>query len=108
MGRIETAGFKGYWPLKEHQGHNYDGSKISTEVFRNMATGEVVSPENGWNGSPQVPTGDLSHVRHAGFPNNYDQIDWNGEGVKIVPDETAQVISSRNYKNNFDTIQWNK
>jgi hypothetical protein len=108
MAKVETAGFKGYWELREHQGHGYDGEKLSTQVFRNMVTGEVVAPPEGWNGSPEVPTGDLSHVRHTGFPDRFDLIDWNGQGVELPPDESAQVKSTRNYKNNFDTIQWNK
>ena len=65
MGKLNTAGYEGWWPMRIATAKTGPGEFASKEVFRNMATGEVHEPENGWNGEPPSPTGDLAHVRHG-------------------------------------------
>jgi len=45
--------------MRQFEGYNPDGSKRSTEGFRNMVTGEFHAPEKGWNGEPpELPPGE--------------------------------------------------
>jgi hypothetical protein len=76
----DTSGYKGWWPMKFYEGKNPDGTQKGTEGFRNVENGQEVSPENGWNGSPPYPTGDLSSCRHVSdaYRHNYDLINWEG------------------------------
>lgn len=46
-------------------------AKVGQEVLRNMATGEVVATEKGWNAEPPNPTGELdANVRHMAYGND--------------------------------------
>jgi hypothetical protein len=76
--KVETHGHKAWWEMREFMGQDGDGIKQSREVFRNMATGEVHAPEEGWNGEPPAPSGDLAQVRHNSdlYRENYDRIRW--------------------------------
>lgn len=59
MSKLETHGYKKYWPMKQLEGVNADGSKRATEGFRNMESGEFHVPGNGWSGSPpDLPPGE--------------------------------------------------
>ena len=59
MSKLETHGYKKYWPIKQLEGVNADGSKRSTEGFRDMKTGEFHVPKNGWSGNPpDLPPGE--------------------------------------------------
>jgi hypothetical protein len=75
---IDTAGYRGWWPLRAYQGKDRNGKKVGVEVFRNMATGEVHAPANGWNGEPPAPSGDAIpiHMPSDIYRQNYDQIRW--------------------------------
>ena len=53
-----------------------DGVPQGRECFKSMETGQVVVPENGWDGSPPCPTGILNtHVTDR-YRERYDQIRW--------------------------------
>jgi hypothetical protein len=44
--------------------------KVGQEVLRNMATGEVVATQKGWNAEPPRPSGDVdASVRHLAYGN---------------------------------------
>jgi hypothetical protein len=74
----KTAGFDGWAPMKFFMGKGPDGQKIGREGFRNVVNGEECKPENGWNGAPPYPTGDLATVRHASdaYRRGYEEIRW--------------------------------
>ena len=66
MPRLETSGYKGWWPMIEMTGRkrSADGRRIQVgrEVIRNMVTGETVE---GWDSIPPCPTGETpANVRH--------------------------------------------
>lgn len=52
MAKLETSGHKRFWPMRELQGINPDGSRRSTEGFRDMISGEFHTSEKGWDGEP--------------------------------------------------------
>lgn len=69
-----------YWmPLREFQGKDRFGNKITKEVYRHKITGEVYYPTNkdgveiGWNGVPP-PTGDRVYGSNSLYAQNYDRI----------------------------------
>jgi len=75
MGKLETSGYRGWWPMKKITGRHPDGSFKYAECFVNMARmreGEVSArqfetfvPEKGWDGEPPYPTGEKpATVRH--------------------------------------------
>ncbi len=64
MSRLETSGYKGWWPMKRITGRDAEGNFKFAECFVNMARTrgrhfETVCPEKGWNGEPPYPTGEL-------------------------------------------------
>lgn len=77
MGKLETSGHKGWWPMLQHRGKTRSGEKVVQEVFRNMVTGEVYRPEDGWNGSPPTTTGEPIRQANDLYRENYDKIRWN-------------------------------
>jgi hypothetical protein len=78
MGRVETDGYKGWWPVKFYEGKNPDGSVKTSEGFKNVLNNQEVTPREGWNGAPPYPTGDLSNCRHVSeaYRRNYESINW--------------------------------
>lgn len=73
---LETAGYRGWWPMKKIIGRNPDGSFRYQEVYVNMARSregqvhtrryETYAPESGWNGEPPYPTGEKpAYVKHV-------------------------------------------
>jgi hypothetical protein len=65
MGSIDASGYRGWWPLRRFVGKDHRGRPVGQEVFRNMLTGDVHEPANGWDGEPPYPTGDLGCVKTA-------------------------------------------
>lgn len=78
MPEIETAGYKGWWPLRLYQGKNQEGQKKGNEIFRNMLTGEIFDPgEKGWDGEPPYPTGAPVGVKASDlYRVNYELVKW--------------------------------
>jgi len=84
MPKIQTSGYKKYWPLKAFEGRRPDGSKITSEVFRDMTTGDIHRPIDedgkmaGWNGSPpELQPGEKIPERNNDlYKQNYDLIKW--------------------------------
>lgn len=76
MSKLETFGYKKFWPMKQLEGVNADGSKRSTKGFRDMATGDFHAPENGWDGAPpDLPSGEkVLDVSSDLFKKNYKRI----------------------------------
>lgn len=77
MPKLKTSGFERFWPLKELTGRNMAGNKLTREIYRNMVTGEIHAPEDGWNGSPpDFPSGEKEPVISASdaYRENYDRI----------------------------------
>lgn len=63
MSLLETYGYKKFWPMRQLEGINADGSKRSTEGFRDMRTGEFHAPEKGWSGEPpELPSGERNLI----------------------------------------------
>ena len=85
MGKIETSGYKKYWPVKAFEGKRPDGSKITSEVYRDMTTGEIHRPMDadgnltGWNGSPpEIESGGKMPEKNSDlYRKNYNLIKWN-------------------------------
>jgi len=112
MARLETHGYKGWWPLRQYLGKDKSGAKQSRPVFRNMVNGEVFRPPEGWDGEPPYPTGDLSHVRGCSekYAENFEQIAWekNRESAPETALLTPEAQAARNYRANFDAIRWDR
>lgn len=88
---MDTAGYKGWIPLKFFESKRLDGTPKTTEGFRNVLTGQEVMPEKGHNGDPPAPTGDTGHIRHSSgaYKQNYEQIRWDTSGPKHPGKESA-------------------
>jgi len=86
MGKIETSGYKKYWPVKAFEGKRPDGSKITSEVYRDMTTGEIHRPMDadgnltGWNGEPPpLPSGEKPvQSNDEKYLKNYEVIQFDG------------------------------
>jgi len=78
MSELETAGYRGWWPVRLYTGKDKNGVKQGREVFRNMVNGELYDPgDKGWNGSPPYPTGGPAGVLPSElYRINYDLIKW--------------------------------
>lgn len=77
---LPTSGYKGWLPLKFREGKSVDGTVRYSEGWKNVNDGYEHIPEEGHNGEPPYPTGDMPCVRHyasEAFRRNYDQIRWN-------------------------------
>lgn len=78
MPRLESSGYKRYWPMRQLAGHNGDGSKRSVNGYRNMLSGEFHAPKNGWSGEPPaLPSGEITPTVSDKYAQNYDLIAWN-------------------------------
>lgn len=77
MGKLETSGYKGWWPMKKITGRDAQGNFKYQEVYVNMARSregqpcsrrfETYAPDEGWNGAPPYPTGEKpAHLKHGG------------------------------------------
>ena len=67
----------GNWAeMKLFEGKAPDGQMQGRECFKDMQTGQVVTPEKGWSGSPPCPTGILNTHTTDRFRERYDQIRW--------------------------------
>jgi hypothetical protein len=87
MGRpeqdIKTSGYEAIWPVKVLAGHDFKGQRIEKEAYRNMVTGSLEEPPNGWKDDPTMaPSGDLGHLRHSGGTDEF----W--ENMKAQRDKT--------------------
>jgi len=59
MPKVETAGHKRFWELKQFIARDGDGNKHAVEGFMDMTTGKFHTPEGGWNGRPpELPSGE--------------------------------------------------
>jgi hypothetical protein len=78
MAGPDTSGYRGWWPMRFLQRTDGDGNRVFSEGFRNVADGREFHPEEGWDGEPPYPTGDLACCRSASekFRQGYDQIQW--------------------------------
>lgn len=79
---MDTSGYKGWWPMKIHTGQGPDGEPLGQECFKSVVDGKMVVPENGWDGEPGPPTGDIASVRHVGdaYRNGWERI-WGEKRV---------------------------
>jgi hypothetical protein len=60
-------------------GKDREGKKFGRQGFRNTLTGQMVAPEEGWDGEPpEKDHGDLACVISASekYRQNYDKINW--------------------------------
>jgi len=73
-----TSGFNGWKEVKAFEGKDKDGQMVGDEGFRNIVTGQLYRPRDGWNGEPPAPTGDLACVRHVSdaYRKGYEGIKW--------------------------------
>lgn len=116
MGELRTAGHKGWWHLKQFMGKGIDGTKQTRECFRNMVTGEVHAPENGWSGSPPAPTGDILPLSNSElYVQNFDLIKWEGGGKNeteetevLTEDVQEKARADSVYRKNYDGIKWSE
>ena len=75
---VETSGYKAWWPMKQFKGRGKDGSYLSDEVYRNIVTGDVHKPHNGWNGRPPEHKTGEKNLTEVGseYARRYDLIQW--------------------------------
>lgn len=86
MSKLQTSGYKKYWPVKSFEGKRPDGSKITAEVFRDMTTGEVHYPMDkdgrlmGWNGEPPpLESGEKpAQTNNEKYLERFDLIEFDG------------------------------
>ena len=73
-----TSGFAGWKEVQVFEGRDEKGNNVGREGFRNIVDGRFAVPENGWDGAPPRPTGDLACARHTSeaYRRGYDQIQW--------------------------------
>jgi hypothetical protein len=73
-----TSGFAGWKEVQVFEGRDEANNNVGREGFRNIIDGRFAIPENGWDGAPPKPTGDLACVRHTSeaYRRGYDQIRW--------------------------------
>jgi hypothetical protein len=111
MGRLETHGHKGWWPMLAHRRKHMDGTMTGRECFVDMRTGTVVEPESGWD-TKELPyaTGETSSQQHQTdvFRENFDRIDWNGGKVKAAPDVRPEIKARHKFVDNYDSIKWSQ
>jgi len=73
----DMSGYRKWWEVKVYQGKDENGKKVGVPAFRNMVTGEIHAPENGWDGAP--PNGEEGipcHTPTEKYCQNYDLIRW--------------------------------
>lgn len=111
MGKLETHGYRGWWPMLSHRRKYADGTMAGRECFVNMATGEVFEPEKGWSTKDlPYPTGEISSLQHQNdiFRARFDQIDWNVVKLVVAEDVRPEIAAQRNFLNHYDDIRWNQ
>jgi hypothetical protein len=107
MGRLETHGFKGWWPMLAHRRKHMDGTMTGRECFVDMRNGTICEPEKGWStDSLPYATGEISSFQHQSdaFRENFDRIDWNGGKAEAAPDLTPEIKARRKFADNYDNI----
>jgi hypothetical protein len=92
VSKLETAGFKKWWPMRELQGRGENGEKLSREVFVNMASEEHETfvptdkdgQELGWSGSLPRSFGakDGTTVYSSLYAANFEKISWDTPGPR--------------------------
>lgn len=101
MGKLETSGYKGWWPMLMNVGRRVspDGRRVQVgrEVLRNMVTGEIVATEEGWNAEPPAPTGELSaSSRHPAYGNEEfwrNMAETKGQTVgEVIVDRPGRLV----------------
>ncbi len=111
MGRLETSGFRGWWPMLAHRRKHIDGTMTGRECFVDMKTGQVFEPEKGWstNDLPYT-TGETSSLQHQSdaFRHNFDLIDWSGGEVEASKEVQPEIEARRKFVSNFDNINWSR
>jgi hypothetical protein len=111
MGRLDTHGHKGWWPMLVHSRKRTDGVMVGREGFVDMRNGTICEPEDGWN-TKDLPyaTGETSSLQHQSdsFRENFDLIDWSGGKVEAAPDVQPAIEGRRKFVDNYDTIRWER
>ncbi|MFZ5452445.1 MAG: hypothetical protein ACOZF2_11345 [Thermodesulfobacteriota bacterium] len=109
MGKLETHGYRGWWPMLTHRRKCMDGTMIGRECFVDMRNGKIVEPEDGWS-TKDLPyaTGEQSSLQHQGdaFRENFDRIDWSGAELETPGGLPPEVEGRRKYVGNYDNIRW--
>ncbi len=89
MGKIETAGFKRFWPMRQHCGRDAEGRTIYRECFMDVT----------------LPEGHPNQIQAGGYdPDSGQEIGWNGSPVGEPGNNIHS--SSENYRRNYDLIHW--
>jgi len=109
MGRLETHGYRGWWPMLKHRRKRLDGVMVGRECFVDMTQGKVFEPEDGWN-AKDLPyaTGETSSLQHQSdtFRENFELIDWNGARLEVAADVAPVTAARRKFAANYDDIRW--
>jgi hypothetical protein len=76
MGKLETSGYRRFWPMRQFERVDSSGKKVSTEGYRDMVSGKFYAPEKGWNGSPpNLPPGNRNLTDPSRkYMENYERI----------------------------------
>jgi hypothetical protein len=110
MGRLETHGHKGWWPMLAHRRKHMDGTMTGRECFVDMSNGTVVEPERGWD-TKELPyaTGESSQQHQTDvFRENFDRIDWSDGQGEREPDLPPEIKARRKFVDNYDNIEWSQ
>lgn len=75
MPRVETAGHKKYWEMRQFIGRGADNTRRCVEGFRNMQTGDFHFDEDGFNGEPPplLPGERTPETASEKFKTNYKE-----------------------------------
>ncbi len=77
--KVETSGFKRWAEVQVFEGKDREGRKFGRQGFKNTLTGQIVAPENGWDGEPPPGEhGDLACVITGSekYRKGYEEINW--------------------------------
>jgi hypothetical protein len=111
MGRLESHGYKGWWPMLSHRRKHMDGTMTGRECFVDMKTGTICEPEKGWD-TKDLPyaTGETSSLQHQTdiFRENFDRINWNGGKAEATPDLQPETKARHKFVDNYDDIKWSQ
>ena len=85
MAKLQTSGYRAWWPMKQLVRTSAEGDRIYKEVFRNMETGE----------------------EHDSFDKDSQFLGWDGEPPPLEKGEKGVIADNQSrYTKNYSGINW--
>jgi hypothetical protein len=81
MGRLETHGHNGWWPMLAHRRKHMDGTMTGRECFVDMRNGTICEPKDGWNTKdlPYATGRKFAPTPIRRFPGPFEQSNGTGQ-----------------------------